>query len=66
MDCMVALPTNLFYTVTIPACLWFISKNKNDGKTRKRINETLFIGNVTWFYKVMAGRRKHFCLIFKG
>ena len=40
---MVALPTNLFYTVTIPACLWFISKNKNDGKTRKRINETLFI-----------------------
>ena len=43
VDCMVALPTNLFYTVTIPACLWFISKNKNDGKTRKRINETLFI-----------------------
>ncbi|MDI1495076.1 MAG: N-6 DNA methylase [Cenarchaeum symbiont of Oopsacas minuta] len=43
VDCMIALPTNLFYTVTIPACLWFITKNKNDGKTRKRINETLFI-----------------------
>ena len=43
VDCMVALPTNLFYTVTIPACLWFISKNKNDGKSRKRTNETLFI-----------------------
>ena len=43
VDCMVALPTNLFYTVTIPACLWFITKNKNDGKSRKREGETLFI-----------------------
>ena len=43
IDCMVALPTNLFYTVTIPACLWFIAKNKDDGKSRKRKNETLFI-----------------------
>jgi len=43
IDCMVALPTNLFYTVTIPACLWFISKNKDDGKSRKRRGETLFI-----------------------
>lgn len=43
IDCMVALPTNLFYTVTIPACLWFISKNKDDGKSRKRKGETLFI-----------------------
>ena len=40
---MVALPTNLFYTVTIPACLWFIAKNKDDGKSRKRKGETLFI-----------------------
>ncbi len=43
IDCMIALPTNLFYTVTIPACLWFISKNKDDGKSRKRTGETLFI-----------------------
>jgi len=43
IDCMVALPTNLFYTVTIPACLWFISKNKDDGKSRKRKGEALFI-----------------------
>ncbi len=43
IDCMVALPTNLFYTVTIPACLWFVTKNKDDGKTRKRKGETLFI-----------------------
>ena len=43
IDCMVALPTNLFYTVTIPACLWFFTKNKDDGKSRKRKGETLFI-----------------------
>ncbi len=43
VDCMVALPTNLFYTVTIPACLWFVTKNKDDGKSRKRKGETLFI-----------------------
>lgn len=31
---IVALPTNLFYSVTIPACLWFISRNKQQkGKT---------------------------------
>ena len=43
VDCMVALPSNLFYTVTIPACLWFIAKNKDDGKSRKRKGKTLFI-----------------------
>lgn len=31
---IVALPTNLFYSVTIPACLWFISRDKKQkGKT---------------------------------
>lgn len=31
---IVALPTNLFYSVTIPVTLWFISKNKRQkGKT---------------------------------
>ena len=43
IDCMVALPKNLFYTVAIPACLWFITKNKDDGKSRKRRDEVLFI-----------------------
>jgi type I restriction enzyme M protein len=52
VDCMVALPTNLFFTVTIPACLWFLTKNKNDGKTRKRNGETLFIDARKIFTKV--------------
>ena len=34
VDCIIALPTNLFSTVTIPACLWFLRKNhQNKGKT---------------------------------
>ncbi len=52
VDCMIALPTNLFFTVTIPACLWFFTKNKNDGKTRKRNGQTLFIDTRKIFTKV--------------
>ncbi len=43
VDCIVALPKNLFYNVTIPACLWFISRKKSGNGDRKRNNETLFI-----------------------
>jgi type I restriction enzyme M protein len=43
VDCMVALPGQLFYSTQIPVCLWFLAKNKNDGKRRDRRKETLFI-----------------------
>lgn len=34
VEAIVAMPTNLFYSVTIPVTLWFISRNKkNKGKT---------------------------------
>lgn len=34
VEAIVAMPTNLFYSVTIPVSLWFITKNKkNKGKT---------------------------------
>ncbi len=49
VDCMIALPDGLFFTVQIPACLWFITKNKDDGKSRKRTGETLFIDARTIF-----------------
>ena len=49
---MLALPTNLFFTVTIPACLWFLTKSKDDGITRKRKGETLFIDARKIFTKV--------------
>lgn len=37
VECIVAMPSQLFYTTQIPVCLWFISRNK------KRSGETLFI-----------------------
>jgi len=43
VDCMVSLPGNLFYGVTIPCCLWFLAKNKNIEGFRNRKGEVLFI-----------------------
>lgn len=43
VDCMVSLPAQLFYNTQIPACLWFLSRNKTNGKFRHRSNEILFI-----------------------
>jgi len=38
VDCMVALPGQLFYSTQIPVCLWFLSRNK-----KNRRGKTLFI-----------------------
>ena len=44
VDCMIALPGQLFYSTQIPACLWFLAKSKRKkGKLRKRSGEVLFI-----------------------
>ena len=43
VDCMVALPGQLFYSTSIPVCLWFIARNKENHRFRKRAGETLFI-----------------------
>jgi type I restriction enzyme M protein len=43
LDCMIALPGQLFYGTAIPACLWFVARNKGNGKFRDRRGETLFI-----------------------
>ncbi len=43
VDCMVALPGQLFYSTQIPVCLWFLARNKHDGKRRDRRGETLFL-----------------------
>jgi len=43
VDCMVALPSQLFYNTAIPACLWFITRDKKDNKFRDRRGEILFI-----------------------
>ena len=54
VDCMVALPGQLFYSTQIPVCLWFIARDKRNlpapgearqagGRFRNRRGETLFI-----------------------
>jgi type I restriction enzyme M protein len=43
VDCMVALPGQLFYSTQIPVCLWFLTRNKKNGRFRDRKGETLFI-----------------------
>ena len=46
IECMIALPGQLFYTTQIPVCLWFISKSKAASLKygyRDRRGETLFI-----------------------
>jgi len=43
VDCMVALPGQLFYSTPIPVCLWFLVKSKATKNLRPRRRETLFI-----------------------
>ena len=43
VDCIVALPGQLFYSTQIPVCLWFLARNKRDPRFRDRRSETLFI-----------------------
>jgi type I restriction enzyme M protein len=56
VDCIVALPGQLFYSTQIPVCLWFIAKDKSggqrstsgrgaggEGRLRDRRKQTLFI-----------------------
>jgi type I restriction enzyme M protein len=43
VDCMVALPGQLFYSTQIPVCLWFLARDKKNGRFRDRRSETLFI-----------------------
>ena len=48
VDCMVALPGQLFYSTQIPACLWILAKDRSNGfvlknKLRDRRGQVLFI-----------------------
>src|SRR5208283_147824 len=49
VDCMVALPGQLFYSTQIPVCLWFLARNKSGGasstspKYRDRRGQPLFL-----------------------
>jgi type I restriction enzyme M protein len=43
VDCMVALPGQLFYSTQIPACLWFLARDRKNAKFRDRRGQVLFI-----------------------
>jgi type I restriction enzyme M protein len=43
VDCMVALPGQLFYSTQIPVCLWFLARDKRNHRHRDRSGQTLFI-----------------------
>lgn len=43
VDCMVALPGQLFYSTQIPVCLWFVARDRRNGRFRDRRGEMLFI-----------------------
>ncbi len=43
VDCMVAMPGQLFYSTQIPVCLWFLARDRKDHKFRDRRGEILFI-----------------------
>lgn len=43
VDCMVALPGQLFYSTQIPVCLWFLARDKKNGRFRDRRGHVLFI-----------------------
>lgn len=43
VDCIVAMPTNLFFNTPIPVSLWFVSKDRDGNRHRKRRDEVLFV-----------------------
>ena len=60
VDCMIALPGQLFYSTQIPACLWFLARNKNpDNGRRDRRGDVLFI-DARKLGRMMDRTRKEF------
>ena len=43
VDCIIALPGQLFRSTQIPACLWFLRRGRTAGEGQGRRGETLFI-----------------------
>ena len=61
VDCMIALPGQLFYSTQIPACLWFLARNKNPGNgLRDRRGEVLFIDARKLGHMVDRTRKEFF------
>ena len=58
VDCMIALPGQLFYSTQIPACLWFLARDKRANGHRDRRGEVLFIDARNMGHMVDRTRRE--------
>jgi len=47
VDCIITMPPNLFYNVTIPVCLWFVTKNKENRKDKILFIDARKMGTMT-------------------
>lgn len=52
VDVIIACPPKLFYNVSLPVSLWFLTKNKLSGRFRNRKGETLFIDARSTFTQI--------------
>jgi len=52
IDVIIACPSKLFYNVALPVSLWFITKNKQNGRFRARKGETLLINASDIFEQI--------------
>lgn len=58
VDCMVALPGQLFFSTQIPACLWILARDKSANGHRDRRGEILFIDARNLGFMVDRVRRE--------
>lgn len=58
VDCMVALPGQLFYSTQIPVCLWILSRDKSANGLRDRRGEVLFLDARNMGHMVDRVRRE--------
>jgi type I restriction enzyme M protein len=55
VDCMVSMPSNMFFTVTLPATLWFLDRQK---ATSDRKDKILFLDARNTYYQIDRAHRE--------
>jgi type I restriction enzyme M protein len=58
LDAVIALPKELFYTTSIPACIFILSKGKEEDQYRDRSGETLFIEATNLYESISSTQNK--------
>ena len=55
VDCMVSMPSNMFFTVTLPATLWFFDRQKVNSS---RKDKSLFIDARNTYHQINRAQRE--------